>query len=209
MKLSEIEIGTPISILVKHEEEELNFDVAVEAVVGESVLVNALRSEEGKLIDFNSQNVSIELYIKQEGDKPLLFTEVTLKCVSYKKNIYHQIITEKEAVAYNRRDTVRVFIGIQGKAQVGPNKTALDITVKDVSCEGFGIVCERPIIGAVGGPVRVVFKDADQHFDLRGVIVREYRLDNGRVVYGCRIERREPMLQRYVNVKQRQQMSRN
>lgn len=209
MKLFELEKETLLSIKVVFQKEELQYETRVLEVLEGSVLVDAIRSEEGKILDFSSPNLNIDIYIPVEGDKPLVFEGVEMKCVTFKKNVYHQIITDKEAKAYNRRDAVRVYVGVKGKTQIGPNKTVMEIIVKDVSVNGFAIVTETEVLGAVGNPVRVVFRDEDKYLDINGVVVRTFKLENGKYVYGCNVPRHNFDLEKYVSFRQRKNMSKN
>ena len=209
VKITELEKGTTLDMETRYNNQVLHYEIVIAERFDSSVLVEAVRSEEGKLLDFDSPNLFIDLTLNVDDDKPMMWKNVKVRCVTYKKAVYHQILSDRDGVPFNRRDSVRVYSGAEGKAQIGPHKAGVDVIVKDVSYTGFAIVTDKDVEDSVGSGVRLVFDDERLHLDLRGTVVRKFSLENGKFVYGCAMDNNNLMLQKYVTIRQRQEMKRN
>ena len=209
MKLWDLEKGTILSMETRYNNQKMNYEIEIVERFDTSVLIEAIRNEEGKLLDFSSPNLFIDLVLSVDGDKPLIWRHVKMRCVTYRKKVYNQIISDRDGVSFNRRDAVRIYAGVDGKAQVGEHKAGLDVIVKDVSYTGFSIVSEKNIEDVIDKSVRLVFDDERLHLDLRAFVVRKEELSNGKYLYGCQMENNNLMLQKYVSILQRKQMARD
>ena len=189
----------------RYNNQKMNYEITIAERFDSSVLVEGIRNEEGKLLDFSSPNLFIDLILVVEGDKPLIWKHVKVRCVTFKKKVYHQILSDRDCMALNRREAARVYAGAGGTAQIGEHKAGLEIIVKDVSYTGFSIVAEKDIEDVIDKNVRLVFDDEHLHLDLRGFVVRKEELLNGKFLYGCQLDCSNMLYQKYVSILQRRE----
>ena len=108
----------------------------------------------------------------------------------------------------NRRTAVRVWLGIDGVAQIGIHRVAYEVIVKDISVSGISFILHKDLKLKQGTIVHITFNDTDARvkFSLGAIIVRQAPLEDGRMLYGCRLNQESPSISKYVNDKQREKL---
>jgi hypothetical protein len=77
-----------------------------------------------------------------------------------------------------------LFLGLGAVVQIGSNKKAVNVILKDISENGFSFV-EIEDIDAENLPVRLVFNDMKTGISLIGNIVRKVTVGEKKIIYGC------------------------
>ena len=164
----------------------------------------------GKVLSFRpEEKVAINLILVRNEKSPVVWKAIGLAVVSSQGKSMYKVGASSEGFEMNRRGAYRLFVGIGGVAQVGANRKALDVIVKDVSDSGFSFVAMEELDKVEGTPIRLVFADINMNFSLMGIVVRKVILDEKKILYGCQLSVPNSNLQRYINEKQRQLLSIN
>ena len=178
--------------------------------VNQSVLVEPIRIN-GKILSFNSSGggIMVSVYMIRDSKPPMLWKGVAVNSIREDNGTFYKITANGEGFEVNRRGAFRLFIGISGVAQLGTNRKAVDVIVKDVSESGFSFVGMEDMDNVINMPVRLVFADFNQNYSLMGIIVRKVVIGENKIVYGCRLGVRNANLEQYISQKQRQMLSMN
>lgn len=176
----------------------------------QNVLIEPVRIN-GKVLSFNSSNggVTVSIFMIRDGKPPMLWKGVAVNSVREEDGTFYKITANGEGFEVNRRGAFRLFIGISGVAQLGTNRKAVDVIVKDVSENGFSFVGAEDMDDVINKPVRLVFTDFNQNYSLMGIIVRKVVIGESKIVYGCKLGVRNANLEQYISQKQRQMLSMN
>ena len=121
------------------------------------------------------------------------------------KSMY-KITSSVEGYEMNRRQAFRLFLGLGAVAQIGINKKAVNVILKDISENGFSFVGNEDI-EVNKSPVRLVFKDTDETISLMGVVVRKVKAGEKKIIYGCALTSCNTDIVHYINAKQRYYLS--
>ena len=164
----------------------------------------------GKVLNFStSERISVSLIMVRDGKSPMVWKGVAINSAYEKEGTFYRITAGGEGFEVNRRGAFRLFVGISGVAQMGINKKAVDVIVKDVSESGFSFVSTEDIDNVINMPVRLVFNDFNQPYSLMGIIVRKVVIAEAKILYGCQLSVNNTNLEHYINQKQRQMLSMN
>ena len=145
----------------------------------------------------------------RENKSPIVWKGVGVACVYEKSGSFYKVSASGEGFEINRRGAFRLFVGISGVAQLGINKKAVDVIVKDVSENGFSFVSSEDMDNVINMPVRLVFNDFNKNYSLMGIIVRKVIINEAKILYGCQLSVNNSELEHYINQKQRQMLSMN
>ncbi|MBE5883887.1 MAG: PilZ domain-containing protein [Lachnospiraceae bacterium] len=110
---------------------------------------------------------------------------------------------------HNRRESYRCFVGIPSSVQLGPNHAALPTIIRDISISGFAIVCDKEFEIEPDRVIHVLLKDYLEElsenfiYELYGHVARTQQLENGKFLYGCRLNNTSPQLDAYIMKKER------
>lgn len=157
----------------------------------------------GKRISFEaSVTLSVSLVYIREDKNPVLWRGVGISTVHENGQAMYKVTSAMEGYEINRRQAFRLFLGLGGVAQIGVNKKAINVIVKDVSENGFAFVGSEDM-DVLKTPVRLVFKDLDDSYSLMGVIVRKIVIDEKKIIYGCTLSSSNKDIVHYINEKQR------
>lgn len=206
MRLSDITEDGKISFQVKIQDEEKEFQLEYKYCKDNALFTDVIRYND-KVVGFNGNGLSVDLIYFRQESLPVVWKSVTCKTVSVNGEVLYKIKAASEGFELNRRTTFRVFVGAEGTSQIGINKKALDVTVKDVSETGFAFVSNEDMDVNFPCPVRLVFSDLNENFVLIGVVVRKVTVDDGKIIYGCRLSQVNNKLSRYINEKQRKSIA--
>ena len=218
MRLIEMTVGQNFTINVHIGENSLFFQSVVREIMTKKnfILADAV-IRDGKPVSLRGKNVVVDLLFTPESDeiKPLIFKNVTSTLV--KKNTgeyFYTFTTLAEGLPFNRREHFRCYVGIPSSLQCSLNSKACNALIKDVSSSGFAVVCDESVVLTPGQLVHTVLNDQPRtngetfNFHLYGLVQRSQSLDNGKILYGCRLNEPVNGLDRYIMEKERARLKR-
>lgn len=209
MLLQEIDVGSKTTILVRIGSQTLAFDTIVQEPSEDGVLTEPIYRND-KLIGFKTKGLIITVQICNLSDEKVYeFNNVEILNVKTKDGeIHHKMICKFPGKQINRRTAVRVWLGIEGVARVGANRTAYNVVVKDISVSGISFILHKDMGIDAGEMAHITFNDVDARtkFSLSAIIVRTAEMEDGRVLYGCRLNQESPAISKYVADKQREKL---
>lgn len=208
MKLNELDTGANIILKVNIQEQSFEFASYIIDKNKNGVFAEPVRMDD-KVISFGGESVHIDLMYIRKDKPPFVWKNVVCTTIQSSGTTKYQLTVNGEGYEMNRREAFRIFVGVNGVIQIGTNRKALDIIVKDVSETGFAVVAQDDMERFVNMPVRMVFTDMNRSFALMGLIVRKVVIAPNKILYGCRLGVQNSELSRYITEKQRQQMSVN
>ncbi len=209
MLLQEIDVGSKATILVRIGSQTLAFDTLVQEPSEDGVLTEPIYRND-KLIGFKTKGLIITVQICNISDEKVYeFNNVEILNVKTKDGeIHHKMVCKNPGKQINRRTAVRVWLGIEGVARVGNNRTAYNVIVKDISVSGISFILHKDMGIEPGEIAHITFNDVDARtkFSLSAIIVRTAEMEDGRVLYGCRLNQESPAISKYVTDKQREKL---
>lgn len=216
MRIEELTPNTPISLLVNIDGQQLTFETKISEVYPRKhlVLADAIYHNE-KIVTFRAKNIIIDVLVTLGDDKPEIFKNVTVTLVKKSDgSLCYNLATIAESKTYNRRQSFRCYVGISTSFQCGPNRSAHIGIIRDVSVNGFSVVCDEALPLEQNQILHVLLKDYFEEtnekfvFHLYGLIARTQLLDNGSILYGCRLNNYLPALEAYIMKKERLRLKR-
>lgn len=209
MLLQEMPVDNKIIIELSIKGQKFEFPSKVVSQENNSIFIEPIRIN-GKVLTFNaSESIAINIVMIRENKSPMVWKGVGVACVHEKSGNFYKITASGEGFEINRRGAFRLFVGISGVAQLGINRKAVDVIVKDVSENGFSFVSSEDMENVINMPVRLVFNDFNKNYSLMGIIVRKVIINETKVLYGCQLSVSNSQLEQYINHKQRQMLSMN
>lgn len=208
MLLMEIKPETKVIFELDMNGQNFEFPSVVIGTEKNGILTEPIRVS-GKILSFENSTVKVNLIMNRDGMPPIVWKGVGITVISTKGGSKYKLIAGGEGVQVNRRESFRLFIGMRGVVQIGANKKAIEIIVKDVSDTGFSFVSDEDYEDVQNKPVRLVFNDFNQSFSLIGLIVRKVVIDEKKIIYGCKLGSPNSRLTHYITEKQRQMLSMN
>lgn len=209
MLLEELDVGSKITILVGIGSQTLSFDSILEEPSDNGVLTTPVYRND-KLVGFRTKGLVIRLQITNASDQKVYeFTNVEILNVKTQdEQIHHKMICKTPGKQINRRTAVRVWLGKEGIAQIGTNRVAYEVVVKDISVSGISFIFHKDLNVEPGTIAHITFNDTEARtkFSLSAIIVRKAELDEGKILYGCRLNQESPAIAKYVNDKQREKL---
>lgn len=164
----------------------------------------------GKNLSFNTDvNMTINFVYIRKDKSPVVWKGVGVTSIHNENGTFYSVKATSEGFEMNRRGAFRLFVGVNGVCQMGINKKAVEVIVKDVSETGFSFVSKENHQLASGMPVRLVFNDMGQNYGLMGKMVRKVEIDEFKFLYGCELNGPNSNLVKYINEKQRQMLAIN
>lgn len=206
MRLNELKEGEKIALEVIFQGESYEFTSSVLGTVQNLLLAEIVRSE-GKVVGFNGTDIMVNLILYRKNMLPVVWKGVGCTVVEYKGNMQYKIVASGEGAELNRRQAFRLTLEKNGVAQIGMNRKANDVVVRDLSETGYSFIMEDDMDHPANSSVRLVFSDRDQHFTLTGIIVRREELSENKILYGCRQNVQDRLVSRYINEKQREKLA--
>lgn len=208
MTFTEARAGDNLIIQIVFGKQNMDLPSKIIDVRGQNLIVDIIYLDK-KMLNLSSEHIRVHLMLIREGKAPIVWKNVACKIIKENEQAFYQITSYSEGYENNRREAFRLYIGNDGVAQIGINKKALEVIVRDVSENGFSFVTSIDVKMAVGEPVRLVFIDLDITFSLMGIVVRKVNVNEKEVLYGCKLSVKNDKLLKYINNKQRQTISAN
>lgn len=180
------------------------------------VLVEAIIRDD-KVLSFKGKlGISVDMVVALPDDKPLLFQHISMETLKMSDNSFcYNIISDKDGIPYNRRNSFRCFIGNPTHVRSGKDMEEHEVVLRDVSASGFSITCDPGVSLEMDQLVHVLLEDYIEEIDrnysfhLYGRIVRKQELDNGKIVYGLRLNGKVGGLENYLTQKERIRIKNN
>lgn len=234
MLINEIPPETEITILVHRGLNNVTFTTKTVAIADETELklfaqlqkkdpnnfftVVEIIKEEDKVVGFPVGNIQYVLDCIVDS-KPYLFSDIQINAIKLPTgNEYHIIFCRKNMNPYNRRQEFRLWLGIDGIAQLGLNKAARDVIIKDISFNGIGFVTGKDYECNIGDVAHISFSDkmvnrttrevTELKFSLAAKVMQIRDVDEKTKHIGCRIvnKSRSSDIEKYIATKQMERM---
>ena len=206
MKLWEIEPKSNIILKVSINGQYIDLPTVCYSQESDGIVCEAIRVE-GRAVSLDGIGVSIELMFIRPEKSPVFWRGVACEAIYIDSKMFYKLTCKEDGIEKNRREAFRVYIGVTGVAQLGLNRKAMDVIVKDVSENGFSFISEEDIEDVLSLPVRLVYTDLDINFSLMGIVVRKVKIDEKKFLYGCKLSVENSRLGQYIIQKQRQTLS--
>lgn len=212
MRIEELTAGTGITFYVNvGNDRQLLFESKITEVNPKKhlVLADAILKDE-KVLSFKGKGITVDMVAAVPDEKPILFKNITMETLKLSDNNFcYNLTALKEGVAYNRRENFRAFVGTRTILKGGRDLQEYEVTLKDVSSSGFAITCGPELELLPEQLVHVLLEEyleeinQNYSFHLYGIMVRRQELDNGRIVYGFRLNNHVGGLENYITQKER------
>lgn len=211
MKIEELTVDQEVKIMAVIGSSQMDFEVTVEEVnIRRKVIFTTPVFRNDRVISFNKENIFTHLVVTFENQKPLVFKDVTIITMKKPDNSYcYAITSQAESVELNRRGSFRCYLGIDTLCRILGDKSAYNITLKDISSTGFGFIMHGNTTVDMGSTVLIVLNDyleetkENYSFNIRGKVVRQTTTENGQQVYGCTLDGKYVGLDTYIAKKER------
>lgn len=206
MKLSELKQGDEIifEVLINGTPYEFKSTV-IDNAGGNAVYTTPVRAN-NKIVSLSSDSITVNIIFTRQDKMPVVWRRVSVFIDTHKKSSVYRVSSITSGMEENRRSAFRLYLGIPAVAQIGANKKAVDVMLKDISEAGFSIVSKESLDEFEGNLARIVFKDDNKSFSIVGIIIRKVPYDDDRFLYGCRLNQKTSVLSRYINERQRRQI---
>jgi c-di-GMP-binding flagellar brake protein YcgR len=206
MFIDEIPINSNITIAFNYVTKSTKLETTVKRIgpSGKSnkcIITNAARVD-NRIINPNSFRGNVTVRFLKKGAKRYdVWKQVRIKYDRSTKE--YIIITPKASEKHERRQAVRIPIGIGATVQIEGDARRHNCTVYDISKTGIGVRMETLDYKAIGRGFLINFADQSEFtsFLINGRCVREVDGDSKVKTYGCTI-RSSPELLAYVRKKQ-------
>lgn len=208
MRIEEIEAGKQVSIEVIKDGNKMEFRTEVRKTVDGCILTDIIMYN-GHALKFDAGGIRLNVtYTDEGGGRFYLWENCVVRNIVSNGARYHMIVSQLDVKATNRREYYRVYVGLPGKARMGNTQELYDVMVKDLSQHGFGLVSDKDIEYA-RNPLAILFVDDEMlKLNIEGLIVRKNEIDEKHILYGCRFDKENGIVQKYINEKQREDLRR-
>lgn len=207
MRLSELNNGDEITfeVLIGNNPYEFKCTV-IDNAGGNSIFTTPIRTN-GKVVSLASGSITVNVIFSRKDKMPVVWRRVSAVIDTHKKNTVYRVSSVTLGMEENRRSAFRLYLGLPAVAQIGANKKAVDVILKDLSEAGFSIISKENLDDFEGNLTRIVFNDDNKSFSIVGIIIRKVPYDDDRFLYGCRLNQKTMSLSRYINERQRRQIA--
>lgn len=211
MRIEELLPGQKVTLMVNVSGQNLEFETTVQESYPKKryILLDPIMSGD-KAVSFKGKNIIIHLIVTIGNDKPHLFQNVPV--LLQKKSdgtLCYQVASLADSVLYNRRENFRCFVGLDTSVQGGADRSVHPAVIRDISYTGFAVICDAGTNFDTRHVIHAILRDRIEEtgenysFHLYGTIARIQEMNNGRVLYGCRLNDRVPGLDKYIMAKER------
>ncbi|MBR1931615.1 MAG: PilZ domain-containing protein [Lachnospiraceae bacterium] len=211
MKLEQLTEGTIISFIVHINGEEVTFPSSIQEVYPKKHFIIADPVfQNDRIVTFKGDNITVDMLAIFEDDKPQLFENIIITAMKKAdKSFCYTVVATSDSKAVNRRENFRCYVGCRTSVKRGIETAVYEGILRDVSMTGFALTLDSDLGFEQGQVLHAMLEDyieeLDENFSfhLYGFIVRIQKLDNGKIVYGCRMSTRVGGLENYVMKKER------
>ncbi len=209
MRVTDFEMTHSVELEILHDGRKTTLLTSVEGIIGKSVLLTPIHLD-GKIVGF-PPHLTVNLLYPEEGQL-YCWSNITVKAVRYRGQIYHSVELPGNAILLNRRGAYRVFIG-ETRFIYHRNHTdtkMYEIFLRDISETGMCYMSKDHF--EVGRPVHLLLRLSSGHeLSLRAKILwkRENPNRSTTFLYGCKFTEKSKLLNSYLmNIQQEQQRKR-
>lgn len=210
MKISELQNGTEITFEVYYAGKKIEFSSVLKTKKWGKAYFEPIRVN-GKVLVVQKEDVKINMILLVENDKPILWRDLKMKAIVYRRTVYYRADVEAVGKPYNRRKAYRQYVGDDVKVQPGAGIMDIPGILRDISTKGFSVICYEKIPEPEEKFLYVsyVYKDENVEFDLKSVgrFVREQELGQGKFLYACVMASQNPEVEKFIHYKQKEQMN--
>lgn len=191
MKLTELEIGTPVKIEVyKNTEKVAEIWGKIKKNARNESLIN-IYYYDGSSVNWNSPEYDIQATAYRNGIHKIEWNNARA--------------TENGTGSYlqEKRDAFRIYIGEVVNCKIRGEETVAMLV--DLSEGGFRIVIRELYIQGKNIPVKIDISDAGFNFSITGTVIWNSRPDDVNTVYGCVMnsEQEKEEIVKYIKEKQK------
>lgn len=198
-KLSEIEIGTPVSLHVSSNAKSMRLEAIVKKIISENTILITLQCDINKKLNFSTVKTDLEFY--PSGNIPIKWYDV--KIASSQTDYVVQ--ADCDGSKLNRRNTFRVGVSATAYLKTPIPNCPGKVTVRDISLTGFSISDRKGELPfAIGNTISISWNDLDYELNLIGRLIRIENRDDV-TIFGFEICNICKDLSSYISTKQRQQ----
>ncbi|MEG2511669.1 MAG: PilZ domain-containing protein [Acetivibrio sp.] len=205
MEIEEMQVGDKVEILVDLPDKSVSLSSEiVEVLEGNRILISQI-VHEGKSVGFPEK---VPVFFIHLAPKLHRWDNPSVKLVKYHSEIYHCVTLSGEGASYNRRESFRLYLGVECPLFFATAKGTLnrDVLLKDISTGGLSFILpntEDPL--PLNKKIRLHLKDDSFDKDLRAEIIRIVPLeDKNASLYGCRFLLPDASIGRYIMLKEGQ-----
>lgn len=199
MKIFEVSNDCNVTIELSRDFKMVELTSQVVKILEDGILIKVLTFQDRILnLDFSKFIISI---IVEDKPLPLKFFDVKITLCKIDNEYFHKVVSNKDGKTINRRENFRVFIGEEGLLYVKDNKIGKEVIIKDVSMGGFAIISTTEI-DLLNEKVRIEYEDNQTKVILQGIVVRQYKITDNKIIYGCQLTKEPKGLNNYINRKQ-------
>lgn len=213
MFIDELQPEQKIDLMVKIAGQAMEFELFVKDTNSKkhTILTNVVYKDE-KIVNLSGGGFLMEVHAYPGDGSPMVFKGVKLALMKDSKSgdFLYQITGPLEGKSFNRRENFRIYSGKEVVVQFGSNRSTDPAFIKDISATGVAIVTyNNEKVYKVGQIIHTVLNDIIEElnkkysFQIYAIIVRVVELDNGNVVYGCKLNQKVPGLDQYIMTKER------
>ena len=195
MKLNELSTESSVQLEFKVGKEKLYLDANI-AQIARSGLVLYPVMYEGKAVSYKNNQNAVNLVLKQNEGKPLIWKNVAVSNAAMNGKQYVLVRSLDEGQEYNRRRTYRLPLDIKGSILgIG------DVIVHDISNSGIAFYLEKGKKCDIGQTVSIGFSARNKNYVVSATIARIVEEEN-RYLYGCTMMS-NPVIDTFINEEQR------
>lgn len=206
MFIDEIPINSKITIAFNYVTKSTNIETTIKKVstntkVNRCIIANVARVD-SKIVNINNFRGNITVrYARPGAVRCEVWKQV--KVVYSRSNKEYILITPKASEKQERRQALRIPMGLGATVQIEGDARRHNCTLYDISKTGMGIRMEALDYKAIGRGFMVNFSDQGElaAFRISGRCVREVEDESKVKIYGCTIKT-SPELLAYVRKKQ-------
>jgi len=210
MLLSELETGASVTLIVTIEDKQFEFTTRVLTKHKRDMLFVPIRKDE-KLLNVQGDNVSVDVILMREDEKPIIWQDTNMICVRYKHQIFYAADAQLRGKEFNRRGDYRLYIGEDIHARIGHDGYDLVVHLKDISNSGFAFIFDQDFDKIEEAFVYITYRAQLNgkwvELPLYGKVVRKMPLPDGRNLFGCALVKKNEMIAHYINHKQMEQIA--
>ncbi len=209
MRLTDFEMTHSVELEILHDGRKTTLLTSVEGMINNSVLLTPIHLD-GKIVGFPAK-FTVNLLYPEDG-QVYCWSNITVKAVRYRGNVYHSVELLGRAIILNRRGAYRVYIG-ENKFLHYRDRTGTklyEILVRDISETGMCYMSKDHF--EIGKTVHLQLRLVNGHkLSLRAKILwkRENPNRSTTFLYGCKFAEKSNYLNSYLmNVQQEQSKKR-
>lgn len=195
MKLNELSTESSVQLEFKVGKEKLYLDANI-AQIARSGLVLYPVMYEGKAVSYKNNQNAVNLVLKQNEGKPLIWKNVAVSNAAMNGKQYVLVRSLDEGQEYNRRRTYRLPLDIKGSVLgIG------DVIIHDISNTGIAFYLDKGKKCDIGQTVSIGFSARNKNYVVSATIARIVE-EEKRCLYGCTMMS-NPVIDGFINEEQR------